>query len=136
MTASCFDYNTFVNLSGHALAEYMEPIISTSNTPVTHSDGVRIIDMLYAYDEEHLIYALLASSKSAPERLAPLLPAHLTDSRSSVCSTAFNILNALSSGLFTEEIMQSIRNMHALHPNHAYLGTITKELEQRYAGFI
>ena len=106
--ASGINYQTFLALTGEALASYMEPLLTDPNTDPPPGILEAMLTELPGYDEYHLVYALELGATRLPGTFAPHLPRYLEHRDASVCSAAARLLTKLPDAVVTEAIINSV----------------------------
>lgn len=125
------DYDTFIELDGLDLHDYMEPLLLNPKTLVTINTLNRLLTELPKYDEYHLVYALEIGAKHSPETFSLHVPQYLVHGKASVWSATLRILDTLPSKYLTQEFIDSVFEFIALHPEKEQVAEALSTLEKR-----
>jgi hypothetical protein len=104
-----FDYDRFINLGGLELSHYVEALLADPTMTISGQSLERMLTELPGYDEYHLVYALTLGGAHSPESFVPYVVQYLGHKQSSVCCTAFNILNGLADKFITQNLIDAVR---------------------------
>lgn len=105
------EYDKFIMLQGLDLYHYMEPLVCDPRTNVSTHILNRMLAELPAYDEYHLVYALMLGVDHFPEGFITHVPKYLASEHGSVCCTACNILDRLADEYITQDLIDSARGV-------------------------